>query len=90
MIKLNDQKFLAAINDKWASKNCPMCGHNNWNVSSNIVTALRIAEKGGISLGGDVMPLVAITCMNCGNVIFVNPLIINSLDKDNNGAPHND
>lgn len=90
MIKLNDQKFLAAINDKWTSKNCPMCGNNNWNIDSNIVTALRIAENGGVSLGGNVMPLVAITCMNCGNVIFVNPLIVNALDKDNKEAPHND
>lgn len=90
MVKLNGKKFLTVIDKKWTSKNCQMCGHNDWNIDSNIVTALRIAENGAISLGGDVMPLVAITCMNCGNVIFVNPLIVNALDTDNNEASHND
>jgi hypothetical protein len=29
-----------------------------------------------------VMPLVAVTCMNCGNVMFVNPLVIQCVDDE--------
>lgn len=75
MIKLNENKFLGELNRLWKNKNCPMCSHNNWNVDKNLVTALKVSENGGIELGGNVMPLVAVTCLNCGNVIFVNPLV---------------
>lgn len=90
MIKLNEQKFLDELNSKWQTKECPMCGKNNWNIDTNIVTALRVNETGGISLGGKVMPLIAITCMNCGNVLFINPLTINALNNDSKEASKNE
>lgn len=73
-------KFLNEINSKWKDKNCPMCSHNNWNINWNMVTPTRLSGKGGIELGGQIMPLVALTCMHCGNVVFVNPLVIGALD----------
>jgi hypothetical protein len=82
MFKLNQDRFLQEINNKWANKNCPMCSKNNWNIDPNMVTALRLTENGGVSLGGNMIPLVAVTCLNCGNVVFVNPLVINAVDKD--------
>ena len=80
MFKLNQEKFLQEINAKWTNKNCPMCSHNSWQVASHMVTALKLDEKGGIQLGGEVMPFVAITCSNCGNVMLVNPLVLKSVD----------
>lgn len=80
MLKLNSEKFLGEINRRWTNKNCPMCSQNKWHVDTSLVTAIKLGEGGGIELGGQVMPLVAVTCMNCGNVMFVNPLVIQCLD----------
>ena len=82
MNKLNNQKFLDIINQKWINKNCPMCGHNNWNFDGNIVSPMTMGDSGNIQLGGQIMPLVAMTCMHCGNVIFVNPLIIGAFENE--------
>ena len=83
MLKLNKEKFLNEINSKWINKNCPMCSYNQWNIDSNLVSVMKISENGGIALGGQIMPLVAVTCLNCGNVIFVNPLVNNCVDGNN-------
>lgn len=80
MASLIREKFLNEINAKWKNKNCPMCSHNNWNIDGNMVAPMRLSDKGGIELGGQIMPLVALTCMHCGNVLFVNPLVIGALD----------
>ena len=61
-----------------------MCGNNNWTVGKDLVTAVRISETGGIELGGSVMPLIAVICNHCGNVIFINPLVIKAMDVPTN------
>ena len=82
MFKLNEEKFLKELNSKWSNKNCPMCSHNNWQVEKSMVTTLRVSDNGGVALGGNIMPLIAVTCVNCGNVIFVNPLVLQSIYTD--------
>lgn len=81
MISLDRDKFVQTINSKWKNKNCPMCGENNWNIDKGMVSPMKISEKGGIELGGQIMPLAAVTCMNCGNVLFVNPIVIGALEN---------
>lgn len=82
MTELNTDKFLNEINKKWINKNCPMCGQNHWNIDKNMMSPMKLGNKGDIQLGGQIMPLVAVSCLNCGNVIFVNPLIIGAVDSD--------
>lgn len=78
---LNQEKFLNEMNSRWLNKNCQLCGKNNWNIERNMVTVNRIGDNGEIQLGGTIMPLVAMTCMNCGNVVFVNPLVCGAVDN---------
>lgn len=80
MFKLNRDKVIDSINRKWNTKTCPMCGKNNWTIDDKIVTAIKIDEDKNVQLGGKFNPLVAITCLNCGNVIFINPLVIGAVD----------
>ena len=81
MITLNREKLLERINAKWKTKTCPMCQKNNWNIGKNLVSTVNLSDDGGVELGGSVMPLVPIICMNCGNVLFVNPLVIDAVNK---------
>lgn len=82
MNKLNLEKLLNELNQKWANKNCSLCGHNNWNVDNAMVSPMTLGENGDIQLGSRIMPLIAVTCTNCGNVIFVNPLVVGALESD--------
>ena len=81
MISLNREKFLEQINAKWKTKVCPMCQKNNWSIGQELVSPMTLSTEGAIQIGGSVMPLVAMTCMNCGNVLFVNPLVIDAVNK---------
>lgn len=77
-MRVNKDKLIQSINQKWKTKNCPMCGHNNWNISDKMMTMLEIGENKDIVFGGNltILPLVPITCSECGNTILVNPLVI--------------
>lgn len=79
-MKVNQERLVNTINEKWISKNCPMCGKNNWNIGTDMVTMINIGEDRSIQLGGRITPVVAITCSECGNTVFVNPLAIGCTD----------
>lgn len=80
IMKLNHDKLLKSMNEKWVTKQCPMCGKNNWNIDTTIQGLNRLDANGSLCLGGATMPVVAVTCMNCGNTIFINPLVIECID----------
>lgn len=76
-MKLNRDKFIQEINKRWMSKNCPMCGQNNWNIGEEMQTMVRVGEDKSIQLGGTITPVIIMTCNECGNTLFINPLVIN-------------
>lgn len=80
-MKINKERFIDTINKKWSTKKCPMCGNNNWNISEDMMTMLGVDDKKSIRLGGKVIPIVAVTCNECGNTVFVNPLVIHCIDE---------
>ena len=80
-MKLNKNKLIDTINQKWVTKNCPLCGNNNWNIDDDMMTMIGVGKDRSIQLGGKIIPVVAITCRECGNTIFVNPLAINCIEN---------
>ncbi len=36
---------------------------------------LTLGSNNSINLGGKILPLVPVTCTNCGNTIFINALV---------------
>lgn len=81
MAKLNSKTFIDALNSRWTNKLCPMCGHNEWNVDNNILE-LREYSDGALVVGNTpIFPVVAVTCQYCGNTIFVNPIVISSVEE---------
>lgn len=79
-MKLNREKLIETINKKWKTKTCPMCGENNWNIDSDMMAMMRVDEEKNVQLGGRMIPLVALTCNECGNTVLVNPLVIDCVD----------
>lgn len=67
-----DQSIVNFLNSKWRPpKSCQVCGANTWNVEPQLAE-LRFLNLGAFVVGGPVLPLVVLTCNNCGNTIFIN------------------
>ena len=80
--KLDSEKLLEHLKTKWQGRHCQMCGTGNWNVSDSIFE-LREYNNGNLILGGGpLIPIVPITCDNCGNTVFVNAIKAGLIDPN--------
>lgn len=81
MAKFNSEKFLSHLKEKWGGRPCPLCGIGNWNVSDSVYE-LREFHDGNLVLGsGPIVPVVPVTCSNCGNTIMVNALLSGAVEQ---------
>lgn len=65
------------IKNKWTLPPiCPVCNENSWSISPELFE-LRAFHGGSMVIGdkSGIVPLILITCANCGNTIFINALI---------------
>jgi hypothetical protein len=69
--------MLSKIKELWTTGNqCQICEHRDWSVSDRVFE-LREFHGGDLKIGGSsVFPTVPVTCNNCGNVVFLNALIL--------------
>lgn len=82
MFRINQERLIRHINDRWQTKACPYCGQNDWNIGDSIVSTISIGNNKEMQIGGRFQPLVTITCNHCGNTVFVNGLIAGAIDSD--------
>jgi hypothetical protein len=74
-------KVLAALNQRGAPHNCPLCHQSNrWAFADAFY--FMVAQDGlpNVSLGGRGMPCAALVCSNCGNTQFINLLVLGLAD----------
>lgn len=79
-MKINEEKLLGKLNEKWSGINCPYCQMAEWTVDTSIVTPIEVGEKKEMKLGGRFQPLITVSCRNCGNTVFLNGLLLGCLD----------
>lgn len=70
----NSNKIIGHLRDKWVSRPCPMCGIGEWEVQDSVFQLMQFQE-GGLVLGGPILPVVPVTCRNCGNTVLVNAIV---------------
>lgn len=81
MKRLDTDKMIKFLNDKWKNRNCVLCGNNQWTVSDTI-HELREYQDGSLVIGSsNIVPVVPIVCKNCGNTIFINPIIAGAVKE---------
>lgn len=68
-LSYGEDKLIDIINEKWITKNCSLCGINDWTVDPDLTKLSNIYKN-------ESYPLIPITCNNCGNTILINPLAI--------------
>jgi len=74
MSKYDTNKLIAHLKVKWAGRPCPMCLVGNWEVQDSIFQIMEFNE-GSLVIGGPIVPLVPVTCKNCGNTILLNAIV---------------
>jgi len=76
LTKQQQEQMVNYIKTKWAAPtSCPVCRQNTWQVAAE-VHEIREFSGGNIVLGGSALvPLVPVTCQNCGNTMLFNALI---------------
>jgi len=71
-----DERILEFLKSHWrAPKTCWVCGQNVWSIDPN-VAELRFFSLQGFVVGGPVVPLVVVTCTNCGNIVLFNAMAV--------------
>lgn len=75
MSNIDSEKLIQHLKTKWAGRNCPLCNKGNWNVSDKVYE-LREFHGGNLIIGGTpIVPVLPVTCDNCGNTILVNSIV---------------
>lgn len=72
------EELLNKLSEKWNNAQCPYCGSKHWTVDPNIMTlspTYSRPHKEGIEL----LPVVAVTCQECGNTVLVNAVVLGCL-----------
>ncbi len=82
MDKKDSKKLIKFLNDKWQSRPCPMCHEGKWSVQDKIFE-LREFHGGSLVLGGTpIIPIIPITCGNCGHTILINALMTGIMEPE--------
>ena len=83
----NDWKsqLIKHLENKWSSQKCPMCGHSGWNLPSEIYE-IREFQDGNFVIGGTpIVPVLPVTCGNCGNTVLVNAIVAGVTKREEGG-----
>ena len=83
----NDGKnqLIKHLESKWSTQECPMCGHNAWNVPSEIYE-IREFHDGNMVVGPiPIVPVLPVTCATCGNTVLVNAIVAGVAKREGGG-----
>ena len=72
---VDSNKIIDWVNSKWKCPQCSFCGGNEFSVG-NAVYQFSEFKWSGIDLGETVVPCVLLTCICCGVIIPVNPMVV--------------
>jgi len=81
-----ERKILDFINKKVPDIGaCPLCKENRWSVSDTIWEVQEFFQS-GLKLGSPKMPLISLTCANCGNTYFLNAIVAGIVKSEKKGG----
>ena len=84
-MKINHQKLVKQLQKRWKDVDCPYCKDHNWTVDPIIVTLPEVSSDMKVRLGGRFQPLIPVTCRCCGYTAFVNAIILNCVETEDDG-----
>ena len=78
MSSFDTNKVIAFIAQKWSGRSCPMCGSGPWSVQDKVFQ-LSEFHDGNMVIGGPLIPVVPVTCNNCGYTVVVNAILAGAI-----------
>lgn len=83
--KEEKEKLLKFLHEKITDmEDCPLCKKNQWSVSDKI-WEVREFFRGGLHVSDPKIPVLSITCNNCGNTIFLNAIVAGFVEPRQEG-----
>lgn len=52
-------------------RHCQLCGSANWLVMDDLLELRPYSDEGAFVIGGSTVPVVAIACVNCKQIVLV-------------------
>ena len=81
----SSEKAIAFLQRKWGVKPCPMCGQGPWTVQDKVFQ-LSEYNSGNLVVGGPLIPVIPVSCSNCGHTVLVNAIISGAVQPDGSVA----
>ncbi len=81
MSQIKTDAVIAFLNSKWGDRSCPMCNSGPWNVQDRIFQ-LNEFHQGNLVVGGPLIPVIPVSCGNCGHTVLVNAIISGALPAE--------
>jgi len=79
------QKLLTILADKWKEPRiCQICNKQVWSIA-DLIVELRGFNPRAIVIGGPTIPSIVATCINCGNTIFFNAIVLGIIPLEKTG-----
>lgn len=73
-VQFDVNRMIEYLREKWSgTRACPMCGSTSWDVQGSVFQLIQFNE-GAMVIGGPVIPVIPVTCNNCGNTVLVNAI----------------
>ena len=86
-MKLNQEQqnlLIAKLNAIWKNKVCEICGTNHWTIDDTIYQVNEYHGNNIIFGSGSVVPVMNMTCNNCGNTKFLNAIKLGLVNQESN------
>ena len=74
VMQIDGSKVISHINSKWSGRACPMCDARKFSVQDKVYQLMEFHKDAGLMVGGPIIPLIPVSCENCGVTIFVNAI----------------
>ena len=81
MSEFKSEKVIAFLGEKWGNRACPMCGKGPWSVQDRIFQ-LSEFHQGSLVVGGPLIPIIPVTCGNCGHTVLVNAILSGGMQAE--------
>lgn len=89
-MSIDIEKAAKRINTYWTgSKSCPICTHDDWVIMERAWMLMEY-KGGGVTIGGPILPLVAMMCNVCGHTIFFNALAVGAVIQEDEQEEKNE
>jgi len=81
MADIKTDAVIAFLNSKWDNRSCPMCNKGPWSVQDRVFQ-LNEFHQGNLVVGGPLIPVIPVSCGNCGHTVLVNAIIAGVLPAE--------